>query len=242
MTHTHHLRLLLATGLLALSTTSVQAAPLTQWLSTGDVAQAPQLGFISFGSNAYLLGTASTNFTDDAPFAAGALNLSGNNAADISALTSTLGLAATAFDNETAFNYAYEGSALFSTLVVQAGDTLSFDWRLLGQISTGPVAVPDAAWLTLGADVVELGDISSLSNTTDGWLDSGSLHVSHTFLQAGSITVGFVVADIDSYDTTSVLAVQNLALTPAVPEPSSIALLLTSLGILGGVSARRRQT
>ena len=52
--------------------------------------------------------------------------------------------------------------------------------------------------------------------------------------------IGLVVADIGSFDGTSVLTVQNLAVTAAVPEPGSTVLALSALGVLAGLRARRR--
>lgn len=233
-------RLLAATGLLALSSTMAQATPLGNWLTVGDVSQAYQLGAIDLAGHAYLLGTASLDFADDAPLAAGALNLSGNNPGDIGSLTSAMGVSGTLFDDDTNGHYAYEGSALFSApLNVQAGDTLSFDWRLFSQVSTGPIPVPDAAWLVLGNTAIKLADVGALSTVNSGWLDSGSQHLTRTFTQSGSVRIGFVVADVDSYDTSSVLALQNIQLTAAVPEPDSLLLVLTGVLLLGHAARKR---
>lgn len=233
-------RLLAASSLLGLSATMAQAAPLVDWMTLGDVRQAYLLGPIDLGDSSLLLTTASLDFADDAPLAAGALNLSGTSPVDVGTLTTLMSLTGAPFDDEANGHYAYEGSALFSApLSVQAGDTLSFDWRLFGQVSPGPIPVPDAAWLTLDNTVIKLADIGSLSTLNQGWLDSGTQHLSHTFTQAASVRIGFAVADVDSYDTSSVLALQHLALTPAVPEPESLGLALVGLLLLG--HAARKQ-
>lgn len=227
-------RLLAAIGLLGLTSSIAQAAPLVDWMTLGDVRQSYLLGPLDLGDSALLLSTDSFEFADDAPLAAGALNLSGTSPVDIGTLTTLMSLAGTPFDDEAQGHYAYEGSGLFSMPIsVQAGDTLSFDWRLFGQVGTGPIPVPDAAWLTLGTTAIKLSDIGSLSTLTNGWLDSGTQHVSHTFTQAGSVRIGFAVTDVNSYDTSSVLAVQHMALTPAVPEPESLGLALVGVLLLG---------
>jgi hypothetical protein len=256
MTHTTPSALATAV-LLGLFSATAQAAPLTSWLTLGDVAQAPFLAsatpgsgnIVDFGGQATLLGTASRVFEDDAPLAAGALNLSGNDAVDSFALTSALNLAGTALDDDAAGLYAMEGSAMFYTYAVQAGDTLSFDWRLLGQPSTGGAPVPDAAWLVLGdatgpsSSAIMLGQTGGLSTLSAGWLDSGTQHLTHTFSQAGNVTIGFAIADVNSFETTSVLAIQNVTLSTApVPEPEGLALLLAGLGVLVTTRMRGQKT
>lgn len=235
-------RTLTAAGLLSLASAMAHAAPLNTWQTAGDVTQNTQLGAIPLGQTSYLLGTASLYAADDASLAAGALNLSGQNPLEIGDLTATIGLPGASLDDETNAHFAYEGSALFNTVNVQAGDTLSLDWRLFGQINTSAMPTPDAAWLILGNTAIKLADVDSLSTVNNTWLDSGSQHISHTFTQAGSMKIGFVVADVDSYDTTSVLSIQNIGLTAAVPEPEGVALALTGLLILGRMSRRSHQS
>lgn len=234
-------RALHVAGLLMLTGTAAHAAPLNTWQTAGDVTQNTQLGAISLGSSSYLLGTASASAAEDAPLAAGALNLSGQNPLETGELTAILGLPGAILDDEVNGNFAYEGSALFDTENVQAGDTLNFDWRLFGQINTGFTPVPDTAWLILGNEAFKLADVDSLDMVSNNWLDSGTRHISYTFTQTGSMKIGFVVADVDSYGTSSVLAIQNVALTAAVPEPEGVALALTGLLILGRLSRRSHQ-
>ncbi|MFN3887371.1 MAG: PEP-CTERM sorting domain-containing protein [Aquabacterium sp.] len=228
----------IAAGLTLASTAF--AAPVTGLTTLGDVTQASTLGSINLGGPAYLLGTASTAFEDDAPLPAGALNLSGTAAADIADLSVALGVAGSAFNDEDNGLFAYEGSALFTTLNVQAGDTLSLSWRLLGRPDNGPLPTFDAAWLLVGQNAIRLGDTATATVGQDGWLDTGLQQLSYSFSQAGLVRIGLVVADIGSFDGTSVLAVQNLAVTAAVPEPGSTVLALSALGVLAGLRARRR--
>ncbi|HEX5355259.1 MAG TPA: hypothetical protein VFW93_03515 [Aquabacterium sp.] len=242
MKFTPHFRVLTVAGLLTLSNAMAHAAPLNTWLTAGDVAQSSQLGNIDLSAPSYLLGTASLDVDDDAPLVAGALNLSGNNPLDNASLTGVIGVPGGLFDDVVNAHVSYEGSALFNTVNVQAGDTLSFDWRLFAQVNTGPMPVPDAAWLILDNSAIKLADVDSLSVMTGTWLDSGLQHVSHTFTQSGLVKIGFVVADMDSYDTSSVLAVQHIGLTPAIPEPEGLALALTGLLILGRLTSRSHQS
>lgn len=235
-------RTLTAAGLLSLASAVAHAAPLNTWQTAGDVTQNTQLGAISLGSTSYLLGTANLNAADDAPLPAGALNLSSQNPLETADLTAAIGLPGSSLDDETNGHFAYEGSAMFNTWNIQAGDTLSLDWRLFGQINTSAMPTPDAAWLILGNTAIKLADIDSLRTVNNTWLDSGTQHISHTFTQTGPMKIGFVVADVDSYDTTSVLALQNIGLTAAVPEPEGVALALTGLLILGRISRRSHQS
>jgi hypothetical protein len=231
-----------ATFLSSLAASPAWAGPTGDWQTLGDVYQSSRVFGIELGQPAWLLGTASVDYADDAPLAAGELNLSGRPAADVSTLTAALGLSGDALDDPLAGRYAYEGSALWQQdLVVHAGDTLSLDWRLLGQASLQGESVPDTAWLVLGTQLIRLSDTEVWSQNAQGWRDSGQRHFSHTFTESGAIKVGFVLADVNSYDTTSVLAVSAIGLTQPVPEPANLALALTGLVILGRLSARGHQ-
>lgn len=242
MKFTSTLRALTTAGLFTLTGALAHAAPLSTWLTAGDVAQGAQLGSIDLTMPSYLLGTAGMDAAEDAPLAAGALNLSGQNPLDVASLTSVIGVPDNLFDDQAHDHFSYEGSALFNTVSVQAGDTLSFDWRLFAQVNTESIPATDAAWLILDNTAVKLADVDSLSVMNGTWLDSGLQHVSHTFTQTGLVKIGFVVADVDSYDTTSVLAVQHIGLTPAVPEPEGVALALTGLLLLGRLTRRSHQS
>ncbi|MBI5925276.1 MAG: hypothetical protein HY836_06720 [Aquabacterium sp.] len=242
MKFTSTLRALITAGLFTLTGAVAHAAPLNTWLTAGDVAQGAQLGNIDLTMPSYLLGTAGMDVAEDAPLAAGALNLSGQNPQDVASLTSVIGVPDYLFDDQTHDHFTYEGSALFNTVSVQAGDTLSFDWRLFAQVNTESIPAADAAWLILDNTAIKLADVDSLSVMNGTWLDSGLQHASHTFTQTGLVKIGFVVADVDSYDTTSVLAVQHIGLTPAVPEPEGVALALTGLLILGRLTRRSHQS
>jgi hypothetical protein len=255
----HHLRTL-ALAALTLAGASAHAVPvlnpsfnaaLSSWTGLGDVSAQTGIvkGFDLGSATALVLGTASTGFEEDAPAAAGAFNVSGSSPVEVDALEATLGVPVGALSTPALDVQVQEGSALTQTFVVQAGQTLSFDWRLLTRANDGPLSQPDTAWLTWSqggsTTVVKLGDTESLalSSGANGWLASSLIHSSYTASALGSVTLGFAVADVNSYDLTSVLAVQNLTLsaapTPAVPEPDSIALILVGLGLMAGVARRQ---
>jgi hypothetical protein len=241
---------------LALANTQAHAANLQNgqfsqglsgWQTAGDasVHNTSVLGTNLGASPALILGTASTVFDDDAPAAAGSYNASGLDPLETSpanGLEAALGLPQGAMGVD-----AYEGSGAQQSFTVAAGDEISFDWRLLSRNNGTASTEPDTAWLiwTEGSvsHLIKLGDIGSLAMQTGaaGWLDSGVLHHSFTSSFSGQVTVGFGVADIGSFGNTSLLAIQNVSLTAAVPEPESMALALVGL-ILLGRTARRTGT
>jgi hypothetical protein len=242
-------------GLLAASAhaAGVQNGNFTQglqgWQTGGDVSvqSTSALGLPLGNTNAtLLLGTAVTFSDDDAPAAAGAYNLSGNDpllSGDPAGLEASLGLASSALGNN-----VYEGSSARQTFTVSAGDVVSFDFMLASRNSGVRINEPDTAWLTwqVGAGNVNLstlGSTASLSMGTlaDGWIGSGWQHVSFTANSTGQVTLGFAVADVNSFTTTSLLGIQNVAVTAAVPEPESLALVLTGLVLLGAAARRMHQ-
>ena len=100
MKFTSTFRALTTAGLLTMTSAMAYSAPLTSWNRAGDISQNTQLGTINLGQPSYLLGTASVDFAEDAPLAAGAWNLSGQNPLDFVSLTSAIGVPDTLFDDE----------------------------------------------------------------------------------------------------------------------------------------------
>lgn len=208
------------------------AQGLDSWQTTGDVIATAGLTLgIDLGSQPLvLLGTASPEFDDDAPDAAGQFNLSGQapmETAPADGLEAWLGLNAATLGSN-----AYEGSALRQTVDVTAGAQLSFDWQLLTRDNGTRGNEPDQAWLTLGQNgqtqLIALGNVGSLpmQTGTNNWLLSQPGHVSIVVQQGGPLTIGFVIADVNSFGNTSLLAVREVAITPGVPEPAGLTLAL----------------
>jgi hypothetical protein len=238
-------------ALLALAASSAQAAPLqngqfTQgvagWQLAGDTTalSGSFLGASLGSASALVMGTASTAYDDDAPALAGTFNVSGLDPVETSSATgleTALGLAQGALGSN-----AYEGSGASQTFTVAAGDQLSFDYRLLTRDNGNAASEPDAAWLIWNeggnALQIALSDSSLLAGGPAGWLDSGVQHYSFTSAYTGQATLGFAVVDVNSFGTTSLLAIQNIAMTPAVPEPQSLALALMGLLILVSTTVR----
>lgn len=260
-------RIALATATLAAA--SAQAAPLqngsftaglTNWNTVGDVAvvNGTAAGH-DFGTGTTLvLGTASKTAQDDAPAAAGAYNVSGTSAAMAGqpvGAEANLGLGTAAFTSSPAAADAYEASSAAQSFFVNAGDTISFTWQVLTRDSfagNGDSAT-DSAWVSFSlapnpqqAGVVtqtKLGDIGTLalSTHTDGWQVSGFNTFTFTATTSGTARLGWGVADLGDETGTTLLAIQNVSVQTAVPEPASVALLLAALGVIGLSTLRRRQ-
>ncbi len=237
------LSLLAALASLGTLSTPAFAAPLqngqftdqlTHWTRVGDVSvQSGMVQGVNLGTAPSLvLGTASTGFIDDTPPVAGALNVSGIAPVEAPDMETMLGLAPDSLSNQDQGFSVQEGSAASQTFFIQAGQTVEFDWRLLTQANTSPSDLPDTAWLlwTLNGQTqtLRLADAAQpdLTPIAGNWLDTGLRYMSISAQASGTATLAFAVADVNSYDTSSLLAIQNVS---AVPEPDSVALLLAGL-------------
>jgi hypothetical protein len=203
------------------------ASDLGDWNVSGDVAVRDGAAFLT---------TAALAGGDDL---SGSYNFSGNEVtASFPDLESLLGLGAGALDPAPLnFVYASEGSALFQSVSVQAGDVLGFDWTFLSNDDGGA----DYAFLVIDGAVFDLSTGSSLTSGTTysyGFTTGPQLFQSTPFASAGTVTIGFGVVDVIDGFSTSALIIDNVALAP-IPEPSAFA-ALAGLGAHAQAAPRRR--
>ncbi|MBK7005812.1 MAG: PEP-CTERM sorting domain-containing protein [Burkholderiales bacterium] len=122
---------------------------------------------------------------------------------------------------------ALEGSAFQKTFTVAAGSVASFDWTL--NTDAFDAEFTDRAFVAINGQL--------------NWLASAGaapLHgsFSHMFTSAGTYTFAVGVVDVNDVTGVSRLDIDNVAVS-AVPEPSSLALMLA--GLVGvGTATRKR--
>lgn len=229
------LALLLAASGAQAAVTNGSFASLSGWSAVGDVS--------AQGSRAWLT-TASLGFEDDFPATAGLFNLSGISAVGIGSpaeVETLISLAPGTLDPDMSNGIAaYEGSALQQSFIAGAGDTLSFQWQLFSNEGQGGMA--DYAFIVIDGQKVDLASAAAASTTSGVFgfaYESGIASYSYTFGQGGQHTLAFGVADVNDYNVTTALAIDNVQLT-AVPEPEQYALMLAGLGLIGAAARRRR--
>lgn len=198
------------------------------------------LGDVNLQAGAILMTTASVDFEDDFPEAAGAFNASGNAAAEVAVVGGVedfIGIPLGALDSNEQF--AFEGSVLKQTFNVNAGDTLSFNWNFFtNETSTGA----DYAFVSINGALTTLATPLDAANSSLPYAyTTGFQTFSQTFDAASSVTLAFGVVDVNDYNVTSALWFDNVALNVAVvPEPETYAMLLAGLGLLGFASRRQQ--
>lgn len=227
------------------------ATGLNGWQTFGDAAAlsaSPSGLALPLTGNTLVLSTATLG-SDDFPFADGHYNVSGQEAGLAGVpggLEAFVGTTPGALDPDTIdhTSFLWEGSAAKQTFTVQAGDTLRFDWNLL----SADRDFADSAFAVLqsgtGLQVLSLADALQASQAVAGntdLLQTGAHQFSHTFAQAGTVMLSLAVADLQAGDKTTLLAVNNVQVVAAVPEPDSMALALLALGAFGAGLLRRQR-
>jgi PEP-CTERM motif len=206
---------------------AAMAAVPAGWAGFGDVA----IG----ADQRVVLTTASFAFVDDYGFAAGALNVSGQEPRGAGFdLETVAGVAPGSLDLDAA-TMATEGSALSRSFKVNTGDRISFDWQLATRDTDAGL---DFAFVVIGGQRIDLGKASQAGLTAGtNWLaQTGISHFEYTFQSGGDVAVAFGVVDVGDYSATSALMLDNIAV---VPEPASYALLLGG-GMLLAAMRRRK--
>lgn len=214
---------------------TVPALALTNGDFSGGTAGWSTAGDVSAAYSELILSTATADLEDDAPLAAGLLNVSGTSALDnwLGGLDDAAGVAPGLLGN----GAAYEGSAAWQSFAVQAGDRLSLRYKL----QTADALFADLAFVAFGGQAYTLatGDQAVLPTSAAHHLgETGWLTWSHTFTEAGTVRLALGVADIGDASGTSTLRVDGVQVTP-VPEPQALAMMLAGLGVMALLRRRR---
>ncbi|MDP0492567.1 MAG: PEP-CTERM sorting domain-containing protein [Verrucomicrobiota bacterium JB023] len=195
---------------------------LGNWTTSGDVA------IHNAGSNpAAVLTTAHSTLE----FSPDDINVSGADPLEAGGdLETAVGVTVGALDLD-AFDMATEGSAMSLTIVVAAGDTLTFDWTLATLDGFGL----DYGFLAIDGAVVQILSSADATLSTGGGFgtETAVATVSHEFANAGEVTISLGVTDITDYAGTTSLFVDNVQV---IPEPSA-----AWLGLIGFASLLRRR-
>lgn len=209
---------------------------LSGWTTLGDASTqtgAPQ-------GNARLLLTNADTFSDEVDsngVPIGPFNRSGNSPLLVGSpggLEQQAGFAIGAFDP--AGNFAQEGSLAMQSFNATAGDALSFLWNF-GTRDT----FADFAFVAIDGVVIRLGGVPEalLTGTGDNLFETGFQTFNFQFNTTGLHTLAFGVVDVGDVAIMSSLVVDQVQLASnTVPEPQSLALMLTALGLLA-VGGRR---
>lgn len=175
--------------------------------------------------------------------ASGTFNFSGNSAIDNSFgdLENFFGLPPGSLDLG---GEALEGSSVISTtLNVEAGDTLSFDYRFLTNetadilTTNGRGLLNDYAFIVVDDQVEKLadvGDATDISNVFDQ--ETGLQSYNQQFTQTGTVSLGFGVVDIDDFLISSALSVENLTINQQnQPQPTPESSNIIGLAVIVGL-------
>lgn len=206
------MRKTLSLGLLSLAATFAASPAFAQ---SNDFSTWTAFGDVAASTSGASLSTAAVD--------SGETPLFGGDALLYPALESALGVY---FPGDT-----YEGSAISTSFTATAGSSFTLNWSF----NTVLAAAFDASF----ADrvVVVIDGVQQVLATATGTAQSGSF--SHTFSSTGSHSLAFAVLDVGDTTEVSALNLSGLAVTPAVPEPTSIALMLAGLGLVGAAARRR---
>lgn len=196
------------------------------------------VGDASIRDGGAFLTTATLVNQDDAPAAAGAFNFSGAPAVDSTDnLDLFAGLASGALDPDpNSFVFAFEGTGLKQVFNIPAGQAISFQYRLF---TNDPAA--DYGFVAINGALSVLDLASSATTASTPFAFEGGLNTffSPVFASAQSVTLAIGVVDVNDFNGTTALFVDNLQI---VPEPSTVVLGLVAAALAGIVGRRRKRS
>ncbi len=135
-----------------------------------------------------------------------------------------------------------QGSALkFSTpLMVAEGETLEFDYNFLTDETNQTTPNNDLAFFSINQTLIPLTSVNTATlfdSATSFTSETNYQSFRYVFTQTETITLGFGIVDENAASGQSGLLLDNIRLSPRVPEPSaSLAILfLFGLGVISRV-------
>ena len=148
------------------------------------------------------------------------------------------------FGNTLSPTTAYtQGSAIKTSISVNAGDTLKFDYNFLSnEDSSQPLFGNDLAFFSLDNQLIDLAiftdvEPSLAASATFFSRETNYQEYSHTFASAGDFILGFGVVDGNETGGDSGLLVDNIRIESqpdvvSVPEPLSLLGTLAAIGLV----------
>lgn len=112
---------------------------------------------------------------------------------------------------------AVNGSGIWTSLLVQAGDTLSFRYNFLtNEVNDLGNTINDFAFLAIGSSIIPFADVVSLplsSSSAPGFMsETGFQDYSYTFTSGGSVLVGLGVVNVTDNTFDSGILLDNFML------------------------------
>jgi PEP-CTERM motif len=237
---------LLMAASVVIATPDVHAGPLNADFESGSFFGWTTLGNATIETSAFGSGPSSGVFqaslrTVDFPLP----NPSGVASRDT--VEAFLGLPAGTLQSLPPTELVLHGSAIKQSFSANAGDILTVDWNFVTDTPFSPPfsGFNDFSIITLNTDETVLADAlaPSVASSTVHLRETGFQTSTFIIPTTGTITLGFGVFEVGGAAFQSRLLVDNVAVVSAVPEPSSLALIVMGMsGFLTVVRRRNRRS